>query len=76
MKQSFRCDLENLIKYSASAVNVILSNSCVVPLPRIKASYFNFQNVQRSLYQLQNKPESKFGIEKSEQEQNPMPHLK
>ena len=52
MKQNFRCDLENLIKYSASAVNVILSNSCVLPLPRIKPSYFNFQNVQMSLYQL------------------------
>ena len=40
LKQNFFCDLEKLIEYSASAVNVALPNPCVCPLPKIDISLF------------------------------------
>ena len=38
--EDFLSDLEKLTEYSALAVSVVLSNSCVCPLPRIKISLF------------------------------------
>ena len=40
LKQNFLCDLEKLIEYFASAVNVVSSNLCVGPSSRIKMSFF------------------------------------
>ena len=39
-KQILLFDLEELIKYWASAINVVSPNQCVEPLPRIKISLF------------------------------------
>ena len=41
-------DFVKLIRYSASAVNVVPYNPCVVPLPRIISRYVfvYYQNVQ------------------------------
>ena len=38
-KQNFLFDLEKLIEYWASAVNVVSTDPCVSPLPRIKISF-------------------------------------
>ena len=54
LKQSFLFDLEKLIEYCASAANVVSSNPCVRPIPRINMYFpFVYQYAQMSSYQLQ-----------------------
>ena len=40
LKQNFLFDFENWIKYWVSAVNIVLSDPCVGPKPKIKVSFF------------------------------------
>ena len=49
MQNLFSCSVK-LIKYSASAVNVGLSNACDGPLPRIKKSIFYCHHSQINSY--------------------------
>ena len=51
-KQTFLCDFEKLIEYSASAINVVSSNLSVGLFPRSK-TFFLIINAQVSSYQLQ-----------------------
>ena len=51
----YNVELEKLIEYWASAVNVVLSSSCVGPLQRIKKSFFCYQYALMSSYQLKKK---------------------
>ena len=43
-----------LIRYLASAVNVVLSDPCVGPLLGIQITFFHYQYAQMSSYQLKN----------------------
>ena len=76
LKQNFLCDLEKLIEYSALAVNVVPFNSRVGPLPKITISFLLLSICTNELISTKKKtflPQSKFGIEKSEREWNPIP---
>ena len=78
MKTKFSLWSWKLIEYSASAVGVVISNSCFCPLRRTKISLFLLFVCTDELI-LTPKiiaflPQSKFGIEKSERESNPVPY--
>ena len=49
----FHPDIAKLAGYLTSAVIVVSSNPYVGPSPRIKVSFFYYQNAQISLYQHQ-----------------------
>ena len=52
LKQNFLFDLEKLIDYWGSAVNVVRSNPCVGPIRRIKVLFSYYQYAQRISYEL------------------------
>ena len=78
--KTFLCDLEKLIEYSVSALNVVHFNLCVGPLPRIKISFALLSICTDELVSTPKitifLPQSKLGIEKSDQESNSTPHPK
>ena len=73
----YNVDLEKLIEYWASVVNVVLSSPCVGPLQKIKNSFFLLSICADELISTQKKltflPQSRFGSEKNERELNPIP---
>ena len=77
LKRNFLFDLEKLIKYSASSANVVLSNPCVGPLPKIKIFFFLLSTCTDELISTPKIMtflcESKSGSIKSERELNPIP---
>ena len=48
MMKTFLFDLENLIEYWASSVNVVSSNPFVGPVSKIKILFFSYQYAQIS----------------------------
>ena len=79
-KQNFLYDLEKLIQYSATAVNVVSSKSRVGPLTRIKVSLFLLWTCTDELISTPKitifLPPKKFGIGKRERESNRVPYPK
>ena len=64
--------------YSASAVNVALSDPCVGVLPKFKISLFLLSLCTDELTSTSKimafLPQSKFGIEKTKRQSNPIPY--
>ena len=77
LNKIFLSDLAKLIEYSAFAVNEVLPNSCVHPLTRIEISLFLLLACTDELISATKIiaffSQSKFGIEISERESNPIP---
>ena len=75
---NFFNDLEKLIECSVLSVNVVPFNPCAGPLTRIKISFPLLSTCQDELISTPKVttflPQSKFGIEKSERESNPIPY--
>ena len=77
-KQNFLFDLEKLIENWAFAVNVVSSNYCVGPKPRIKISFFllsictdELMSTPKTMTFLPTIPSQN---ENSEHESNPIPY--
>ena len=77
-KQNFLFDLEKLIEHWAFAVNVVSSNYCVGPKPRIKISFFllsictdELMSTPKTMTFLPTIPSQN---ENSEHESNPIPY--
>ena len=77
LEQSFRFDLEKLIEYWTSAVNIVSSNPCVGPIPR-NEKYFSLLSILTVEFISAAKiwtflPMTLSGNEKSERNSNPFP---